>query len=244
MIHTFKSIDELAVSLSEMVINLAWESIRAGSPFNIALSGGSTPSVLFEKIASTTEDPGLWEQVNFFWVDERCVPPDHPESNYRMTDETFFRPLSISYAHVYRMMGEVEPHIEAVRYEALLRSQLPAREGLPCFNLILLGMGTDGHTASSFPDQMELLHSGRICDVARHPGTGQQRTTLTGPVINNADRVCFMITGANKANVLACILKEGREAEKYPAAHIKPASGILEWYLDQEAAELPKASGC
>ena len=235
MIHTFKSIDELANSLSEKVINLARESIRAGNPFNIALSGGSTPGVLFEKLASATEDPGFWEQVNFFWVDERCVPPDHPESNYRMTDETFFRPLSLSYAHVYRMMGEEEPHAEADRYEALLRSQLPAREGLPCFNLILLGMGTDGHTASIFPDQMDLLHSGRICEVARHPGTGQQRITLTGGVINNADRVCFMITGANKAGILASILKDGRGSEKYPAAHIKPARGILEWYLDQGA---------
>ena len=235
MIHTFQSINELAVSLSEVVIKLARESIRAGNPFNIALSGGSTPRVLFEKMVSCPEDPGLWEQVNFFWVDERCVPPDHPESNYRMTDETLFSPLSLSYAHVYRMMGEEEPHTEADRYEALLRSQLPAWEGLPCFNMILLGMGSDGHTASVFPDQMDLLYSGRICEVARHPGTGQQRITLTGPVINNAERVCFMITGAEKASILASILEDRRGSEKYPAAHIKPAWGILEWYLDQGA---------
>ncbi len=238
MIHTFKSIDELAVSLSEVVIKLARESIRAGKPFNIALSGGSTPSVLFEKIVSCTDDPGLWEQVNFYWVDERCVPAYHIESNYRMTDDTLFRPLSLSYAHVYRMMGEEEPYAEAERYEAMLRSQLPAREGLPCFNMILLGMGTDGHTASIFPDQMDLLHSGRICEVARHPGTGQQRITLTGPVINNADRVCFMITGAEKASILASILEDRRGSEKYPAAHIKPAWGTLEWYLDQGAKPL------
>jgi len=238
VIHTYKSIDELAVSLAEKVKKLAQASIRAGYPFNIALSGGSTPSVLFEKIASFTEDPGLWKQVNFFWVDERCVPPDHQESNYRMTDETLFRPLSLSYAHVYRVMGEKESLSEADRYEALLRSQVPAREGLPCFNIILLGMGTDGHTASIFPDQMDLLHSRRICEVARHPETGQQRITLTGPVINNADRVCFMITGTNKASVLASILEEQRGSEKYPAAHIKPVRGTLEWYLDEEAAHL------
>ena len=244
MIHTFKSTDELAVSLSEVVIKLARESIQTGNPFNIALSGGSTPSALFKKIVSTTEDPGLWEQVNFFWVDERCVPADHIESNYRMTDETLFRPLSLSYAHVYRVMGEEEPYAEAERYEALLRSQLPAREGLPCFNMILLGMGTDGHTASIFPDQIDLLHSGRICEVARHPETGQQRITLTGPVINNADRVCFMITGTNKASILASIIEEQRGSEKYPAAHIKPARGTLEWYLDEEAAHLINVSGC
>jgi len=243
VIHIFKSIDELAISLSAKVINLARESVRACSPFNIALSGGSTPAALFNKMVSGNEDPGIWEQVNFFWVDERCVPPDHTESNYRMTDETFFRPLSVSNTHVYRMMGEEEPHAEAERYEALLRSQLPAREGLPCFDLILLGMGTDGHTASIFPDQMDLLHSGRICEVARQPETGQQRITLTGPVINNAERVCFMITGENKAAVLASILDGEEGSEKYPAAHIKPAWGILEWYLDEEAAKLLKASG-
>jgi 6-phosphogluconolactonase len=235
VIHTFKSSDELAVSLSEKVVRLALESLQAGNPFSIALSGGSTPRVLFEKIVDSSEDPGLWEQVNFFWVDERCVPPDHIESNFRMTNETFFRPLSLSYDHVYRIKGEEEPHAEADRYEALLQSQLPIREGLPCFNLILMGMGTDGHTASIFPDQMDLLHSRRICEVARHPETGQQRITLTGPVINNAHRVCFMVTGANKASILSSIFEEGSGSEKYPAAHIKPARGMLEWYLDQGA---------
>jgi len=242
VIFSFKSIEELAVTLSQKVVKLASDSIRAGNPFSIALSGGSTPRVLFEKIVSITEDTGLWEQVKFFWVDERCVPPDHPESNFRMTDEAFFRPISLSYDHVYRMMGEEDPLAEADRYETLLRSQLPAREGLPRFNLILLGMGTDGHTASIFPDQMDLLHSGHICEVGRHPETGQQRITLTGQVINNADQVCFMITGANKATVLASILEKRSGSEKYPAAHIQPESGILEWYLDEKAAEMLKPS--
>lgn len=243
MIHTFKSINELAVSLSGKVINLARKSVRQGIPFNMALSGGSTPLVLFEKMAAANVDPGLWEAVNFFWVDERCVPPDHQESNYRMTDERFFRPLSLSHARVHRMMGEAEPGAEADRYSTLLRSHLPAREGLPRFDLILLGMGADGHTASIFPGQLPLLQSARICEVARHPATGQHRITLTVPVINNADNVCFMITGANKAGVLWSILEDREGAEKYPAAHIRPASGVLEWYLDEEAAQPPKASG-
>lgn len=238
MIHTFKSIDELADAVSEKVIRLARECILAGNPFSIALSGGSTPGILFEKIASANQDPSLWEKVKFFWVDERCVPPDHPESNFRMTDETFFRPIKLSHTYVYRMMGEEEPYAEAYRYETLLRSQLPAREGLPCFNIILLGMGTDGHTASIFPDQMDLLHSRRICEVSRHPVTGQKRITLTGPVINNADLICFMITGVKKAGVLASILEDRKAAEKFPAAHIEPSHGMMEWYLDQGAARL------
>ncbi len=238
MIHIFDSTDQLAGSLSEKVINLAGKSVQAGSPFNIALSGGSTPGVLFNKMVSAIVHPGLWHQVHFFWVDERCVPPDHPESNYRMTDETLFHSLSLNHDHVHRMMGEEEPRAEAKRYEALLRSKLPDREGLPFFDLILLGMGSDGHTASIFPDQMPLMYTKRICEVARHPETGQYRITLTGPVINNAARVCFMITGENKAAVLASILEEDNGSEKFPAAHIKPFHGKLEWYLDEEAAQL------
>jgi len=236
VIHAFKSIDELACSLAEKVIGLVMASVQEGHRFNIALSGGSTPRVLFEKMASVTEIPGWLEQVNFFWVDERCVPPEHHESNYRMTDETLFKHFSFSYANVYRMMGEEEPRAEADRYEALLRSQLPVREGLPCFDLVLLGMGTDGHTASIFPDQMQLMHSGRLCEVARHPETGQQRITLTGPVINHADKVFFMITGENKASVLVSILGDGIDRENFPAAHIKPVHGELVWYVDKEAA--------
>jgi 6-phosphogluconolactonase len=243
VIHIFNTIDELAGSLAEKLIRLVGASVRTGNPFNIALSGGSTPGVLFEKIASATEDPGLWEQVNFFWVDERCVPPDHAESNYRMTDETLFQHLPISYENVYRIMGEKESQAESDRYEALLRSQLPDREGLPCFDLILLGMGVDGHTASIFPDQMHIMDSVRICEVARHPESGQHRISLTGPVINNADRICFMITGENKASVLGSILGSGRGGEQFPAAHIKPRHGKLEWYLDREAAQLTNTSG-
>lgn len=225
------------MALSAKVINLARESVLDGRPLNMAISGGSTPRALFEAMAARKEEPGWWHQVHFYWVDERCVPPEHPESNYRLADECLFRPLSISHDKVYRMRGEKRPWVEAARYEALLLSQLPAREGIPRFDLILLGMGTDGHTASIFPDQMHLIHSEGICGVARHPETGQYRITLTGPVINNADNVCFMITGRDKAAVLASILQGGRDAEKYPAAHIRPATGRLEWYLDEASVQ-------
>ncbi len=238
MIHIFRSIDELASSLAAKVISLVRAAAQADQNFHIALSGGSTPQALFEKMASDTK-MAIWiEKVKFFWVDERCVPPGHPESNYRMTDEILFKHFSFSYANVYRMMGEEDPHAEAARYEALLRTQVPIRKGLPCFDLVLLGMGSDGHIASIFPDQMYLFHSERICAVARHPGTGQQRTTLTGPVINNADKVYFMITGDTKATILGSILGDGIDRERYPAAYIKPVKGELAWYLDREAARL------
>ncbi len=234
MIYIFKSAEDLAASLSEEVVRLSGNAVRSGMPYNIALSGGSTPKLLFQNMATATGIRDVWEKVSFYWVDERCVPPDHPDSNYRMTHEAFFGPIAIGKDRIQRMMGEEEPHAEAERYAALLRSQLPAREGVPRFDLILLGMGADGHTASIFPDQMQLIHSEKICEVARHPETGQQRITLTGPVINNADRVCFMITGRNKAAVLERVLNDG--AGEYPAARVRPAHGILDWYLDEDAA--------
>jgi 6-phosphogluconolactonase len=237
VIHTFKTAEALSIALSSRIIRLARESIVDDRPLTMALSGGSTPRALFEAMATRTEDPGWWHQVHFYWVDERCVPPDHPESNYRLADECLFRPLSISQDQVYRMRGENQPGAEAARYETLLRSQLPAREGLPRFDIILLGMGTDGHTASIFPGQMHLMHTERICGVARHPETGQHRITLTGPVINNAENVFFMITGSDKAAALASILRGGKGAEKYPAAHIRPATGQLEWYLDEASVQ-------
>ena len=236
MIHIFKSAEELAVALSDELIRMFGAANRAGQPYNIALSGGSTPRLLFQKMAAAMGDGELREKLNFFWVDERCVPPDHPDSNYRMTHESLFRPLSMGPARIHRMRGEEEPLAEAERYAALLRSLLPRREGLPRFDLILLGMGTDGHTASIFPDQMHLLLSEKICEAARHPETGQHRITLTGPVINNADRVCFMITGRNKAAVLDRILNDQDRAIEYPAAFIRPDHGKLEWYLDEDAA--------
>ncbi len=238
MIHIFNSLDRLAGVLGDNVISLVEDAHLNGREFNIALSGGRTPRILFEKIASTSEESGVWEHVNFYWVDERCVPPDHPDSNYRMTNEALLQHLPLNNDHIYRMIGEEEPHREAMRYAGLLQEQIPTRDGLPRFDLILLGMGADGHTASIFPDQMELLHAERLCEVARHPETGQHRLTLTGPVINNADKIFFMVTGQNKATLLASILDAKSEKEKFPAAHIKPSHGKLEWYLDEAAAKL------
>ena len=131
MIHTFNSTDDLAVSLAEKVIHLARMARRDGKSFNIALSGGSTPYLLFKKMATASGDPGIWEHLHFYWVDERCVPPDHKDSNYRMAQESLFRPISLSLANIHRMRGEEDPRTESYRYEALLLSQLPDRHGMP-----------------------------------------------------------------------------------------------------------------
>ena len=181
-IITLPGAEHLAQIIAEKVLNMVRQSIIAGRTFHIALSGGSTPRILFDHIAGEYRDPEIWDGVNFYWVDERCVPPDHPESNYRMAKEALLRYLSHSYEHVYRIRGEDDPHEEAERYGRLLREKLPQARGLPAFDLVLLGMGRDGHIASIFPDQMELLLSDSPCAVAVQPESGQRRITLTGKV--------------------------------------------------------------
>ena len=237
-IYTFRTAEHLARMLAEKIRNMVKDSIISGRSFNIALSGGSTPGILFEHIAKSYGDQEIWENVCFYWVDERCVPPDHQESNFRMVNEAFLRHLSHSGKHVFRMMGEDDPQVEADRYHSLLLKQLPVRDDLPAFDLILLGMGSDGHTASIFPDQMQLLLTDRLCEVGVHQESGQRRITLTGRVINNADHIYFLVTGREKANMVAGIVGGGHEQEKYPAAHIKPGRGTLAWFLDDAAASL------
>ena len=155
-----------------------------------------------------------------------------------MVNDTLLRKLPHSGDYVFRMMGEMDPQTEAERYRDLLKRQLPTANNLPVFDLVLLGMGKDGHTASIFPDQMELLHTDNLCDVGVHPESGQRRLTLTGKVINNADHVIFLVTGADKAKTVVEILGIGPQAETFPAFHIKPAHGNLSWFLDDSAARL------
>ena len=239
-IFSFRTKEDLIMMLAEKIQNLIRDTLISGRDFNIALSGGSTPGILFEYIVNSDQrdESGIWEKVRFYWVDERCVPPDHPESNYRMANDTLLSNLPHSDKYVFRMKGEMDPQTEAARYSQLLKGQLPSVNNLPVFDLVLLGMGKDGHTASIFPDQMELLSTENLCDIGVHPESGQHRLTLTGKVINNADHVFFLVTGADKATTVAEILGSGPQAENFPASHIKPVYGNLLWFLDDPAASL------
>ena len=156
-IFTFPDTEHLARILTVEVLNLVKDSMSTGRRFNIALSGGSTPRILFEHIAKFYKDPGIWDNVSFYWVDERCVPPDHPESNFRMANEIFLCNLSHPNDQVFRMKGEEDPHLEANRYSRLIFNQVHNADNLPAFNLIMLGLGGDGHTASIFPGQLEFF---------------------------------------------------------------------------------------
>lgn len=206
--------------------------------FHVALSGGSTPQLFFEILASKYRDNLPWEKIHFWWGDERCVGPGDPESNFRLANEYLFSSVPVEKKNIHRIRGEENPVAEARKYARELKETLNTREGWPVFDLIILGLGDDGHIASVFPDNLELFDSPDVCTVATHPKTGQKRVTLTGPVLNNANRVFFLVTGKNKAKPVSEIMNDEPHARDLPAYFVQPENGEMIWFIDQDAAEL------
>ncbi|HWE61120.1 MAG TPA: 6-phosphogluconolactonase, partial [Chloroflexota bacterium] len=207
--------------------------------FSIALSGGSTPRTLYELLATpeiAAEAP--WEHMQIFWGDERHVPPDHPESNYRMAREALLDHVPIPQQNIHRIPAELpNPETVAVAYEDTLRRAFRLDPGeRPRFDLILLGLGDDGHTASLFPHSPALHEQQRLVVANPVPKLATTRITLTVPVINNAERVWFLIAGSSKAHVLKNVLEGPRDPETYPAQLIDPTDGELILLLDTTAA--------
>ena len=233
-IRVFESIDELSYNLGQFLCKLT----KSNQPLNIVLSGGSTPGYVFEYWSTRFRKKIQWKNINFFWSDERCVPSDHPDSNFKMTYEKLLQPLGIEERQIFRMIGENDPAKEAIRYSESILKTVKLQNNLPSFDLILLGIGEDGHTASIFPDQLSLLGSDKICDFAIHPDTGQKRITMTGKVLNNAEQIIFLVTGVSKRHIVKDIIKEPGNWTSYPAACIQPTNGKLHWYLDKKAASL------
>lgn len=231
----YKDSQQLAENFAKFLAN----EINQSDSYSIALSGGSTPRLLFEILATEFNEVINWGHLHIYWGDERCVDVEDSESNYGEADDILFSQLDRS-PNIHHVIGENDPVEEAQRYGNEIRSNLKEHNGLPQFDLIMLGMGSDGHTASIFPDQMGLLTSSKICEVAEHPDTDQQRITLTGRVINNSKKVAFLVTGESKADRLREIHYKEENCEQYPAAHINPASGDLTWWLDEAAAKYLK----
>ena len=204
---------------------------------HIALSGGSTPKIVFDELAVEGKYQIEWDKVYLYWGDERCVPPTDSDSNYKMTKDHLLSKISIPEENVYRIRGEEDPSAEAVRYGNLLEKTLPVKDGVPFFDMVILGMGEDGHTASIFPHEIHLWDSSRNCEVANHPETGQQRITITGKVINGAGIVAFLVTGSGKSDKVAAITEHKPGYRKYPASLVNPKNGELYWFLDSGAAE-------
>jgi len=232
----------LAARAAQQFVEIIEEAVAARGCARVAISGGSTPKAAFALLADPAQ-PWLsrmpWNKLELFWVDERCVPPDHPDSNYRMTREAMLDHVPLKPEQVHRMEGELEPEAAAARYESTLRNsfRLEGAE-MPRFDLVQLGMGPDGHTASLFPHTAALHETGRLA-VANHvQNKDAWRVTLTWPVINRGASTFFLIGGADKAQPLNEVMTGPRDVERLPSQLIRPSSGILTLLLDKAAAAL------
>ena len=228
----------LAHSLSLEIAHRSAFSKKHRQSLNLALSGGTTPTLLFETMAQSLYNTQIhWKNIRFFWGDERCVPPQDPQSNFGVVQQSLFSVISIPKSRIMRIHGETKPEKAAENYSKKLTKFLPLNsENIPVFDWILLGIGTDGHTASLFPNS-ETLSDTNFCSVATHPTSGQKRVTLTLPVINAARRISFLVTGAEKQKLVSRILKKEKSVSNLPAAMVHPKNGILEWWLDADAAK-------
>ncbi len=216
------------------------QAVKAKGRFDVALSGGSTPKGLF---ALLTRNPDLpWGSMRFFWGDERHVPPGHPDSNYRMANESLLSKIGAKPEQVFRILGEKSDAAEAATlYEAQLRTAFGLAPGqLPAFDLVMLGMGSEGHTASLFPGTTALNPGDRLVVSTWVGKLFTDRITLTAPVINHAALVMFMVSGSDKALALKGVLEGPYEPAQLPAQLIKPENGRLLWIVEQSAAAMLK----
>ncbi|MCX7797599.1 MAG: 6-phosphogluconolactonase [Melioribacter sp.] len=232
--NDISSIAQKAIEYLSKKIN----SMQQNDFFTIALSGGSTPKNLFSVISKDYKDSLDWTKIKIFWGDERCVNPTDEQSNYFMAYNYLIKHLNIPKENLFRIRGEINPEEEVKRYSKILEKELNIVNGLPSFNLIMLGLGEDGHTASLFPNQLNLFFSDNYCVVSFHPENNQKRISITGKIINNAEEVVFLVTGKNKSEKIYEIINESKNAKDYPAYFVKPDSGKLIWLIDREAATL------
>ncbi|TFV95638.1 6-phosphogluconolactonase [Algoriphagus kandeliae] len=230
----FESKESVAKAFCEYLVKL----IASKPTVHIALSGGSTPKIVFNELAAHYSHQIDWNKVFLYWGDERCVEPTDSESNYKMTRDHLLSKVRIPEVNIFRIQGENNPESEAVRYGRVLDEQLSMVGGLPQFDLVILGMGDDGHTASIFPDSIAKWDAPSNCVAVAHPVSGQIRVSLTGRIINHAKEVAFLVTGIGKAEKVQEILQNQPSAKAYPASLVQPESGKLIWFLDQEAASL------
>jgi 6-phosphogluconolactonase len=222
----------------ELVLSAAAEAVAERDSFSIALSGGNTPADLYRRLAAPPAVERVrWPAVQVFFGDERCVPPGDPESNYGMVRRTLLAGAPVPAENVHRMAGELPPGVAAAMYEDELRNafRLP-HDALPRFDLILLGMGPDGHTASLFPHTAALVERQRIVVANRVPQLNTDRLTLTLSVLNHARQVMFLVAGGDKADALAAVLEGPPAPERYPAQSVRPTDGDLIWLVDEAAA--------
>jgi 6-phosphogluconolactonase len=221
---------------AEEIAHLSGEAICTHAEFSFCLSGGSTPAAVFELLGSRFLLSVDWNEVQFFWGDERCVPPDDERSNFLMAQRTMLSKLPIKPAQIHRVRGEDPPEAAAQAYEKELRAHFGA-DGWPRMDLALMGLGGNSHTASLFPHNPALRVTDRLAlAVEVDNPTERQRITLTAPVFNNAANIFFLVSGTGKADAVRNVLKGPRDPEQFPAQLIAPTNGELIWLLDRAAA--------
>ncbi|MGH7768152.1 MAG: 6-phosphogluconolactonase [Candidatus Binatia bacterium] len=230
-----KDITELSRKAAEEYVRLSNRSVALGGRFVLALSGGSTPKSLYTLLASDEFRPQIpWGQSHFFWSDERSVPPDHPDSNYRMAFESLLAKVPVPKENIHRIEAELESEVAAAKYERTIRDFFRlSGPSLPRFDLILLGLGDDGHTASLFPGNPALEETGRLVVATYVDKLKTYRITLTLPVLNRAANIFFLVAGESKAAALRAVLQR---SENLPAGGIALQNGRLVWFLDEAAA--------
>ncbi len=219
-----------AADAADFIIEHAHKAFGERNEFRIALSGGNTPRPVYARLATVTRDLS-WELVRITFGDERCVPPDDPQSNFRMARETLFVPAAVPEKSIMRMRGEIDPLIAAQEYEDHL-DVLATQRGEPIFrhDLILLGLGEDGHTASLFPDTAGLEETTRRVIANFVPKFNSWRLTFTFPLINHARHICFLVNATKNAELIERVLQDD---PRLPAARVNPAAGELIWIIGQ-----------
>lgn len=236
-IHVYPNKEKLATEAAERVINVIGQATRENGLCNIALAGGKTPREVYSMLATDTyRDQVAWSNLHLFWGDERMVSPEHQDSNFRMVQETLLDRVNIPDGNIHRIRGEIAPEKAANEYAELLHNHF--KEGLPCFDLILLGLGEDGHTASLFPGTDAVEEGERHVVAVYVPGLNTWRVTLTLPVLNAAREILFLVSGRSKADIVRRIISIKQPAKEFPATMVNPENGTLHWMLDSESVVL------
>jgi 6-phosphogluconolactonase len=241
-LRVFADGESFASGGADFIADFAAQAIAARGLFTLVLAGGETPRRVYASLSSAPwRDRIRWSEVHVFFGDERCVPPADPRSNYRMARETLLDAVPLPAANVHRIRGEADPAVEAVRYEQEMTAFFNT-SSLPAFDLILLGLGADGHTASLFPGSAALRERERRVVADYVAATASWRVTFTVPTINAARQVAFLVAGSNKSRALCNVLRGPHQPETWPAQLIDPAAGGLHWLVDAAAAEQVRAA--
>jgi 6-phosphogluconolactonase len=235
-VRVLPGLDSLAEEAAREFERAASDALRARAFFRVALAGGSTPRALHGRLARKPYRSRIeWNRIRFFFGDERCVLPDQERSNYRMARETLFDPLRIPAECVFRMRGEAEPHAAAAEYARTLEREFARSRSGPRYDLVFLGLGPDGHTASLFPGTKALRERSRLVVANDVPKFREWRLTSTYRLLNAAHRVIFLVAGEEKRQPVNRIVKREPGYQKLPASGVRPRRGALLWLLDEEA---------